>query len=75
MKNILYFFGAIITALAYINLAITIPNFWLGSVKEYNTFTVDSIDYNRHTMLIYHKGDVFSICHSPTCKKCYQVFD
>lgn len=31
--------------------------------------------YQGHDMLLYKYKDSYSICHSPTCKKCYQIFD
>ena len=31
--------------------------------------------YQGHDMLLYKYEDSYSICHSPTCKKCYQIFD
>lgn len=31
--------------------------------------------YQGHDMLLYKYKDSCSICHSPTCKKCYQIFD
>lgn len=37
--------------------------------------TIDSTYYQGHTMLIYTKGTSVSECHSPTCKKCYQIYD
>lgn len=74
-KKIMWFILMTLTPLAYLNLAITIPNYWVGTVKEMNTLKVDSFYYNQHTMLMFEKDANFSICHSPTCKKCYQIFD
>ena len=31
--------------------------------------------YQGHDMLLYKYKNSYSICHSPTCKKCYQIFD
>lgn len=37
---------------------------------------VELTSYQGHTMLQYSKLDIpISICHSPECKKCLQVFD
>lgn len=31
--------------------------------------------YQGHDMLLYKYKNSYSICHSPTCRKCYQIFD
>lgn len=31
--------------------------------------------YKGHDMLRYDYHGSYSVCHSPTCKKCYQIFD
>lgn len=43
--------------------------------NKHSQVQVDSIDYKGHTMLIYQKGTSFSVCHSPECKKCLQMYD
>lgn len=36
---------------------------------------VKTFKYNEHTMLEFKAKGYISICHSPTCDKCYQIFD
>lgn len=43
--------------------------------NRFSDIKVDSTTYQGHTMLIYTKGTSVSVCHSPTCKKCFQVYD
>lgn len=31
--------------------------------------------YKGHDMILYEYKNSYSICHSPTCKKCYQIYD
>lgn len=40
-----------------------------------DTLKVDTINYKGHTMLIYHRGAYFSVCHSPECKKCTTIYN
>lgn len=37
--------------------------------------TIKEWQYKGHDMLLYEYKNSYSICHSPTCRKCYQVFD
>lgn len=40
-----------------------------------NESTVTVWKYQGHDMLLYYYKNSYSICHSPVCKKCYQMFD
>ena len=37
--------------------------------------TIKEWKYKGHDMLLYEYKNSYSICHSPTCKKCYQIYD
>lgn len=37
--------------------------------------TIKEWQYKGHDMILYEYKNSYSICHSPTCRKCYQVFD
>lgn len=39
------------------------------------TLKVIEWQYKGHDMLKYTENGYTSICHSPVCRKCYQVFD
>ena len=32
-------------------------------------------EYKGHDMLLYEYKNSYSICHSPVCRKCYQIHD
>lgn len=36
---------------------------------------IDTFTYKGHTMLRYSEKGSISICHSPECKKCIQIYD
>ena len=36
---------------------------------------IDTFTYKGHTMLRYSEKGNISICHSPECKKCIQIYD
>lgn len=36
---------------------------------------IEEWQYKGHDMLLYEYKNSYSICHSPTCIKCYQVYD
>lgn len=37
--------------------------------------TIKEWKYKGHDMILYEYKNSYSICHSPTCKKCYQIYD
>lgn len=41
----------------------------------YTPSSIEEFKYKGHDMLKYTSGISVSVCHSPTCKKCYQIFD
>ena len=37
--------------------------------------TIKEWEYKGHDMLLYEYKNSYSICHSPVCRKCYQIYD
>ena len=37
--------------------------------------TIKEWKYKGHDMLLYEYKNSYSICHSPVCRKCYQIYD
>ena len=37
--------------------------------------TIKEWEYKGHDMLLYEYKNSYSICHSPVCEKCYQIYD
>ena len=37
--------------------------------------TIKEWQYKGHDMLLYEYKNSYSICHSPVCRKCYQIYD
>lgn len=37
--------------------------------------TIKEWQYKGHDMLLYEYKNSYSICHSPICKKCCQIYD
>ena len=37
--------------------------------------TIKEWEYKGHDMLLYEYKNSYSICHSPICRKCYQIYD
>lgn len=37
--------------------------------------TIKEWEYEGHNMLLYEYKNSYSICHSPICRKCYQIYD
>lgn len=75
MKRLILFIIAFIIILVgclWINIIWYEPNInslFLGkpTIKEWK--------YKGHDMLLYECKNSYSICHSPVCKKCYQIYD
>lgn len=40
-----------------------------------NKPTIKEWQYKGHDMLLYEYKNSYSICHSPACKECYQIYD
>lgn len=40
-----------------------------------NKPTIKEWQYKGHDMLLYEYKNSYSICHSPVCRKCYQIYD
>lgn len=36
---------------------------------------IEEWKYKGHDMLLYEYKNSYSICHSPVCRKCYQIHD
>lgn len=50
--------------------------YFIGIAFVIAPIKVQQVSYQGHTMLQYSKLDIpVSVCHSPECKKCLQVFD
>ena len=37
--------------------------------------TIKEWEYKGHDMLLYEHKNSYSVCHSPVCRKCYQIYD
>lgn len=37
--------------------------------------TIKEWKYKGHDMILYEYKNSYSICHSPVCEKCYQIYD
>lgn len=37
--------------------------------------TIKEWEYKGHDMLLYEYKNSYSICHSPVCRRCYQIYD
>lgn len=37
--------------------------------------TIKEWKHKGHDMLLYEYKNSYSICHSPACEKCYQIYD
>ena len=37
--------------------------------------TIKEWQYKGHDMILYEYKNSYSICHSPVCRKCYQIYD
>lgn len=60
---------------------LVMANIWLflssgeSLYNELRPMEIDTTLYKGHTMLIYVQGTTKSMCHSPECKKCTQIYD
>lgn len=68
MKEAFYFIKGIIYLLIVI--------FGIFAFITLSPLKCSVIKYNGHDMLQYKQAEfTVSVCHSPTCKKCYQIYD
>lgn len=75
MKKLILFIIAFIVLFVgclWINIIWYEPN--IRSLFSSNP-TIKEWKYKGHDMLLYEYKNSYSICHSPICRKCYQIYD